>query len=113
MNYSEKLKDPRWQKMKSMIQIRDQFTCQKCGDKGTTLHVHHRHYLGGRDPWDYPEQLLVLICAKCHEEEERSADILKEMIPALHYWGYFNTDIQKVVNELIQSKIPVITNGEG
>jgi hypothetical protein len=104
--YSEKLRDPRWQRKKSEIQIRDQFACQKCGDKRSTLNVHHRHYLAGREPWDYPGELLILLCEKCHRQEEESKDVLTELIPALHYWGYFNTEIQKIVNNLIESKMP-------
>lgn len=103
--YSEKLLDPRWQKVKSTIQIRDHFACKKCGCKDSTLHVHHRHYLPLREPWDYPEALLVLLCAKCHKEEEQAADVIKEMAPALHHWGYFNTEIRDFVNKLIESKI--------
>lgn len=105
MSYSEKLKDPRWQRKKSEIQIRDQFTCQKCGCKTKTLNVHHRHYLVAREPWDYPGELLILLCDLCHKQEEEAKDILTEMIPALHFWGYFNTDIRDIVNKLIESKI--------
>ncbi len=110
--YAGKLNDVRWQKVKNAIQIRDQFTCQKCGKKeGKALEVHHRHYMIGRDPWDYPEQLLVLLCRECHQEEEDIKDILTEMIPSLHYWGYFNTDIRDIVNKLIQDRIPEKSNG--
>lgn len=104
--YAEKLLDPRWQKVKNTIQLRDQFTCQKCGCKDETLHVHHRHYLAGREPWDYPEQLLVLLCATCHKDEENAAEVIREMAPALHNFGFFNTEIRDVINKLIESKIP-------
>ena len=33
MGYSEKLKDPRWQKKRLEILERDNFRCQYCGDK--------------------------------------------------------------------------------
>lgn len=115
--YRSRLKDIRWQEVKNTIQIRDQFTCQKCkGNKhtlpeGTLLEVHHRHYLPLRAPWDYPEQLLVLLCSECHKEEETTADILKEMAPALHFHGYFNTEIRDFVNKLIEDKIQQSKNG--
>src|SRR5688572_4888404 len=92
--YFEKLLDQRWQQIKSAIQIRDKFCCQKCGVKNETVNVHHRHYLACRDPWEYPETLLVLLCLKCHKEEEEAAEIIKEMAPALHNFGYFNTEIR-------------------
>jgi hypothetical protein len=109
--YNEKLKDINWQKKKNSIQIRDEFTCQKCGSKEGFLNVHHRHYLPGRDPWDYPDQLLILLCEDCHKDEEDCKDILTEMIPVLHYWGYLNTEIRDIVNNLIQAKIPPKENG--
>src|SRR5688572_14688798 len=103
--YAEKLLDNRWQQRKTSIQIRDKFQCQKCQAKNETVHVHHRHYLAGRDPWDYPDELLVLLCSNCHKKEEEAADIIKEMAPALHFHGYFNTEIRDFVNQLIESKL--------
>jgi hypothetical protein len=73
--------------------------------KGPTVHVHHRHYITGRDPWDYPDNLLVLLCVKCHKEEEDAAEVIKEMAPALHNYGYFNTEIVAEINKLIESKM--------
>ena len=70
-SYSDLLKDPRWQKKKTEILKRDKFTCKLCGDTKTTLHVHHKEYIKGNDPWDYPNNLLVTLCAHCHEEIEK------------------------------------------
>ena len=61
--------DPRWQKKRLAIMSRDDWACQVCGDKEDTLHVHHRYYLKGRKPWEYPDEALVTLCAACHEEE--------------------------------------------
>lgn len=102
--YAEKLLDNRWQQRKTSIQIRDQFTCQKCGNKTDTMSVHHRHYIQGRDPWDYPDELLILLCEKCHKEEESCKDISTQMVETLHYYGFFNTEIRDYVNKLIESK---------
>lgn len=110
--YAEKLLDARWQQRKTAIQIRDEFTCQKCKVKGLVVHVHHRHYIMGRDPWDYPDDLLILLCAKCHKEEEDCADIITEMAKVLHSYGYFNTEIRDEINRLIESKISE-KNGKG
>ena len=44
MAYSEKLKNPKWQKKRLEILNRDNFTCIKCGDKETTLQIHHFKY---------------------------------------------------------------------
>ncbi len=65
--YSEKLKDPRWQKRRLEILQRDQWTCQRCGDLESTLHVHHRFYNG--EPWEAPDHALITYCAECHASE--------------------------------------------
>lgn len=64
-NYSEKLKDPRWQKKRLEILDRDDFTCQECGDKKTTLNIHHLKY--SKNPWDVDNSFLITLCEGCHE----------------------------------------------
>lgn len=73
--YSKKLLDPRWQKKRLQILNRDKFTCRVCGDKETTLHIHHEKYERGKEPWDYPNSNLYTLCADCHsfiEYEKRN-----------------------------------------
>lgn len=103
--YQEKLKNPLWQRKRLFILTRDAFKCQMCGDTTTTLHVHHRHYLPFRDPWDYPDDLLVTLCDPCHKKEEQAADNAQEMLNTMHHWGIFNTEIIEVFNKIIESKI--------
>lgn len=64
-SYAEKLKNPKWQKLRLKIMERDSWACQCCGDKETPLNVHHKIYVG--DPWDCPEDQLVTVCEDCHE----------------------------------------------
>lgn len=79
--YSEKLKDPRWQKKRLEILNRDEFSCQKCCDDQSTLHVHHRRYSNEyKEPWDYPNELLVTLCESCHAEE---TDAMKDTLKYL------------------------------
>lgn len=78
--YAEKLKDPRWQKKRLEILNRDDWRCQQCFDGDNTLHVHHRRYITGRDPWDYPDHMLVTMCETCHAAEKES---MEEAIGAL------------------------------
>lgn len=66
--YSEKLKDPRWQKKRLEILDRDQFTCQFCFDKESTLHVHHIKYVN--EPWQIDNKYLISLCFDCHESVE-------------------------------------------
>lgn len=67
--YAQKLRDPRWQKMRLEVMQRDEFRCQGCFDAEETLNVHHNYYTPGNAPWDYPKESLVTLCETCHEEE--------------------------------------------
>lgn len=62
--YSEKLKDPRWQKKRLEVMSRDEFKCRLCWDDKTTLHVHHTKYNG--EPWEADSDCLVTLCEHCH-----------------------------------------------
>lgn len=64
MTYSEKIKDPRWQKKRLEILGRDNFTCKLCNDDTTELHVHHLAYKG--EPWEQSNDRLVTLCKNCH-----------------------------------------------
>lgn len=70
MSYSEKLLDPRWQKRRLDILNRDQFKCALCKDEKTTLHIHHRLYKNGRNPWEYEDEELISLCKHCHAVAE-------------------------------------------
>ena len=68
-SYSEKLRDPRWQKSRLLIFQRDNWACQRCNSTENTLHVHHKLYIRDKEPWDYPDKLLVTLCEYCHQAE--------------------------------------------
>lgn len=65
-SYSEKVKDPRWQKKRLHILARDEWMCPMCGNKEFTLVVRHRRYLSDKEPWDYPNELLITLWEACH-----------------------------------------------
>lgn len=103
MTYSEKLKDPRWQKKRLEILQRDNWTCCNCGDDSKTLHVHHRIYINGKDPWEYPDHLLVTLCEYCHEgEESQKQEAIKAIYNAFANIGLFNSEIIDV-SEIIMN----------
>lgn len=70
--YSKKLLNPLWQKKRLKILERDKWICQWCGDKESTLHVHHLIYAEGMDPWKYEDDLLLTICQTCHDKEYKN-----------------------------------------
>ena len=82
MTYSEKLKDPKWQKKRLEILNRDKFTCRLCNDKETTLHVHHNKY--SNNPWDTDIDDLITLCCDCHDTIEFIAKKRPFILECLH-----------------------------
>ena len=64
MNYTEKLKSPKWQKKRLEVLQRDDFKCCLCNDTETELHVHHLKYTN--EPYDAPLYDLQTLCKHCH-----------------------------------------------
>lgn len=98
--YSEKLKDPRWQKKRLEILNRDEWTCQMCYDKDRTLHVHHKYYNKESEfPWEIEDKALVTLCEECHESEtvqyKVSADALIEGVKVA---GFFSNNVAYLAN---------------
>lgn len=63
-SYGDKLRDPRWQKLRLEIMQRDNFACTLCQDTKTTLNIHHLKYVN--EPWDCPPKHLITLCEDCH-----------------------------------------------
>ena len=69
--YSEKLRDPRWQKKRLEVLQRAQFKCEACDRTDETLHVHHLLYPSrDKGPWDIDSKWLECLCATCHAARE-------------------------------------------
>ncbi len=93
--YSDKLKDPRWQKKRLEIFERDDFRCTFCDDKEQTLHVHHLQYNGL--PWDTPNEFLITLCEDCHNDEHFGRpEIEKELLKQLRVKGFSKNDLSKI-----------------
>jgi len=76
--YSEKLRDPRWQKKRLEVLQRDNFTCVKCEDSTTELHIHHLEYRGFIDPWEYELGEMETLCKVCHSKEHEEISEVNE-----------------------------------
>ena len=94
--YLGKLKDPRWQKKRLEIFERDEWTCQICDSKETTLCVHHRVYLKDKEPWEYDNSLLVTLCEDCHEEESKQIKSYLYALESIFRLNFFSNDIYKL-----------------
>lgn len=77
-DYTEELKSPLWQKKRLEIMQRDKFTCQHCGRKDKSLHIHHLIYHKGLKPYEYQDEELITLCDRCHEcETEKNSNLYK------------------------------------
>ena len=80
-SYSDKLKDPRWQRLRLAVMTRDEFTCHACGDKDSTLNVHHLvPYKKNGNPWDYEMGELTTLCEDCHKSITDDINEMKAII---------------------------------
>ncbi len=103
MNYSEKLKDPRWQKKRLEIFARDEWCCRNCYDSKSTLTVHHFRYIPGRDPWDYPPDLLISLCEECHSiEYQMIPQEIESLIEQIKDKGFFHHQLKEITKWLYQ-----------
>lgn len=85
--YWEKLKDPRWQRKRLEVLEANDFLCQKCFDGESTLHVHHKEYFKGHEPWEYEMDQLTVLCESCHESHHEYKDLLKYVSSHLDFDG--------------------------
>jgi hypothetical protein len=67
MSYAEQLRHPRWQQKRLEVFNHYGWTCFRCGGKDRELHAHHKQYLKGHKPWEYPLENFESLCDKCHE----------------------------------------------
>jgi len=66
--YSELLKNRKWKTKRKRIIFRDGDKCTVCGNK-ENLCAHHTYYYKIKvKPWDYPDDALITLCEKCHNE---------------------------------------------
>lgn len=70
--YGASLLDERWKIKRREIIQRDNHQCLNC-KSSENLQVHHRQYhfqikfRKYKDPWDYPNVLLITLCKACHQ----------------------------------------------
>lgn len=119
MTYSEKLKDERWIRKRDKILMRDAFECQdfECTKQTKELHVHHVDYLPGHEPWEYPDDMLITLCAICHKREQGRRKAEKALISTLKMKGFLLSDLMNFACkmdtdlEFTQTLLNAIRNG--
>lgn len=91
-NYSDKLKNPKWQKRRLQIMERDSFECKCCYSAQKELNVHHFNY--SKEPWDSEDFELITLCKDCHKIYHKIFDNFdKSIIANLSdlYWSYIKS----------------------
>lgn len=97
MTYSELLQHPFWQQKRLRILERDKFTCRRCSDKLTTLHIHHLWYTPDTFPWDYEDDALITVCDLCHMKEEFIKWVKQTGKRYLLYHGFLRQDVEEIL----------------
>ena len=99
MNYSELLKDRRWQDKIIEVKLFYGNQCQCCFDRDAYMQVHHKVYYPNTKPWNYEMNDLVLLCPVCHawvEEFKKN----KQVIEICSYIGWNLTDFVILLERL-------------
>jgi predicted translin family RNA/ssDNA-binding protein len=78
-------KDPRWQQRRLEVMQRFGFSCAVCLSSEKELHVHHKHYVTGRKPWEYEDHELLCVCKFCHEHQTELSREIRASLGALDY----------------------------
>lgn len=61
-----------WQAFRRQVIRLDNHVCTVCGRSekdGAILQVHHKRYIKGKKPWEYPYELCSALCKGCHAME--------------------------------------------
>lgn len=96
MAYGDDLKSSDWQKRRLYIFERDKFKCQAigCDNPNTQIEVHHIDYLSFEmKPWEYPDDMLITLCKKCHSKEQLRPKAENDLLTALKMKSYLMQDI--------------------
>jgi len=99
--YSELLKDPRWQKKRLQIFERDEWRCVWCEEDEITLHVHHLKYENDKDPWEIDNRWLITVCEDCHDYEyEQRKSEEKALLEVMKLCGMSTSHLNYFVSTL-------------
>ena len=83
MNFFDQYKHPNWQKKRLEVLEAAEFTCERCSDSESQLHVHHKRYVKGRKIWDYDRTELAVLCDSCHSEVHAEKEVIQSLICAI------------------------------
>lgn len=80
-NYNKLLTHKLWYAKRKTILQRDGYTCTVCGSKNE-LRVHHTFYYSPWvAPWMYPNESLITVCKKCHDDFHLHHEVKIKKLP--------------------------------
>jgi hypothetical protein len=83
-----------WHAFRDEVIRRDGGVCVRCGrgqSADVVLQVHHKHYVAGRLPWQYPHDACETLCKGCHAAEHG-------IVAPKHGWDFIGyEDLGEVV----------------
>lgn len=76
-----------WKEFRDNVIELDGYRCTNCGrhKNEVVLQVHHKKYISGRKPWEYPTEECRTLCKGCHASEHG-------MIKPQFGWEYIGDD---------------------
>lgn len=98
--YTQKLKNPLWQRKRLEIFQRDKFACTLCGATHKELQIHHLDYLGNLLPHEYPNDMLITLCVDCHEKENGRKNYENYLLTSLKMKGFLAQDILRLSTKI-------------
>lgn len=100
--YQQMLNRKEWQDRAHEIKTRDNLKCQAydCKTPNDILQVHHHDYFNHKDPWNYPDDLLITLCATCHDKEKHRYLLEGRLHTALKQKGFLACDLMALTTHL-------------
>lgn len=80
ISFSDQYRHPEWQKKRLEALAVAEFSCQRCCDKESQLHVHHKRYVKNRMIWEYSVNELEVLCEECHQYAHIEKDIFQDFL---------------------------------
>lgn len=101
-DYSQRLKDPRWQRKRLEVMERDNWTCRDTYVKDKPLNVHHCWYAKG-GPWETPNEYLLTLTEEAHRERQELESRAKKAL-GRHFANMQLCELQDIVKSLENSE---------
>ncbi len=116
--YQSQLRQEEWKTRSAEIKERDNYHCQafNCSFPKSILEVHHLDYFNHKYPWDYPNDMLITLCHKCHSKETTRYKFEESLFTALKMKGFLACDITAMIsliytdNQFLTDLLRVIRN---